>query len=145
MPRTARIARQTAETDITLELDLDGTGSADVATGVGFMVHLAASNTLIQTLVREEMRGRVMSLYTMAFMGTATFGSLLAGAVAGVIGATWTLVGGGVVCMLGAALFAYKLPQLREQARPVYVEKGLLTPVAETVSDATRLREEVEQ
>jgi MFS family permease len=116
-----------------------------VATGVGFMVHLAASNTLIQTLVREEMRGRVMSLYTMAFMGTATFGSLLAGAVAGVIGATWTLVGGGVVCMLGAALFAYQLPQLREQARPVYVEKGLLTPVAETVSDATRLREEVEQ
>jgi MFS family permease len=116
-----------------------------VIMGVGFMVHLAASNTLIQTLVREEMRGRVMALYLMAFMGMATFGSLLAGAVAGAVGAPLTLVGGGLLCIGGAAVFRYKLPALREQVRPVYVEKGILPEVAVTLSDATTLREEVEQ
>ena len=113
--------------------------------GVGFMVHLAASNTLIQTLVREEMRGRVMALYLMAFMGMATFGSLLAGAVASVVGAPLTLVGAGLVCLGGAAVFWYKLPGLREQVRPIYIEKGILPGVAETMRDATVLREEVER
>lgn len=116
-----------------------------VATGFGFMLHLAASNTLIQTLVREEMRGRVMALYTMAFMGMATFGSLLAGAVAVYLGAPRTLMAGGFVCILGAIVFRYKLPQLREQARPVYVAKGILPAVSETVREATALREKVEQ
>lgn len=116
-----------------------------VATGFGFIVHLAASNTLIQTLVREEMRGRVMALYATAFLGMATFGSLLAGVVAGLIGAGWTLVGGGVACILGAAVFRYRLPGLREQAIPVYVEKGILPQVAESMREATTLREEVEQ
>ena len=113
--------------------------------GVGFMVHLAASNTLIQTLVREEMRGRVMALYLTAFMGTATFGSLLAGAIAGVIGAPWTLVGGGLVCLGGAVVFWFKLPRLREHVRPIYIEKGILPGVAETLREATSLREEVER
>lgn len=116
-----------------------------VATGFGFMVHLAASNTLIQTLVREEMRGRVMALYTMAFMGMATFGSLLAGAIAAYAGAPLTLMGGGLLCIVGAVIFRYKLPQLREQARPVYLAKGILPEVTETVREATTLREEVEQ
>jgi MFS family permease len=97
-----------------------------VMTGFGFMVHLAASNTLIQTLVREDMRGRVMALYTMAFMGMATFGSLLAGVVADYAGAPRTLMGGGVLCLLGATAFWQQLPGLHEQARPVYVEKGIL-------------------
>ncbi len=113
--------------------------------GVGFMVHLAASNTLIQTLVREEMRGRVMALYLMAFMGTATFGSLLAGVVAAAVGAPLTLVGGGLVCVGGAVVFWFKLPRLREQVRPIYIEKGILPGVAETLRDATVLREEVER
>ena len=116
-----------------------------VIMGLGFMVHLAASNTLIQTLVREEMRGRVMALYLMAFMGMATFGSLLAGAVASVIGAPFTLLGGGVLCLIGAIVFWIKLPGLREHVRPIYVEKGILPGVAETVSEATVLREEVER
>ena len=116
-----------------------------VVTGFGFMVHLAASNTLIQTLVREEMRGRVMALYTMAFMGMATFGSLLAGAVAVYMGAPRTLMAGGFVCILGAVVFHYKLPALREQARPVYHAKGILPEVTETVGEATTLREKVEQ
>jgi MFS family permease len=115
------------------------------ATGFGFMVHLAASNTLLQTLVREEMRGRVMALYTTAFVGMATFGSLLAGAIAAWAGAPRTLMGSGLLCILGAAVFRYKLPRLREQARPVYVAKGILPEVTETVREATALREEVEQ
>jgi MFS family permease len=116
-----------------------------VTAGIGFMLHLAASNTLLQTLVREDMRGRVMALYTMAFMGMATFGSLLAGAVAVYLGAPRTLMAGGFVCILGAIAFRYKLPQLREQARPVYVAKGILPAVSETVREATALREKVEQ
>jgi MFS family permease len=112
-----------------------------VTLGVGFMVHLAASNTLIQTLVREHMRGRVMALYTMAFMGMATFGSILAGVVANWIGAPWTLAGGGLLCMLGAAAFAYELPALREKARPVFVEKGILP---ENLRDAAALEGKVE-
>jgi MFS family permease len=115
-----------------------------VALGAGFMVHLAASNTLIQTLVREHMRGRVMALYAMAFMGMATFGSLLAGAVAGLIGAAWTLTGGGLLCILGAAVFGYGLPRLREEVRPVYVEKGILPNPAAPLHDATAMEEEVE-
>lgn len=116
-----------------------------VSTGFGFMVQLAASNTLIQTLVREEMRGRVMALYTTAFMGMATFGSLLAGSVAGIIGAPQTLMVGGIVCIVGAIVFAYKLPMLRRHARPVYIEKGILPQVSESLREATTLREEVEQ
>ncbi len=112
-----------------------------VTMGVGFMIHLAASNTLIQTLVREQMRGRVMALYTMAFIGMATFGSLLAGAVAGAIGAPLTLTAGGLVCILGAGLFAWRLPGLREKVRPIYVEKGILPG---TLGDAAALEEEVE-
>ncbi|MEJ2762171.1 MAG: MFS transporter [Gammaproteobacteria bacterium] len=116
-----------------------------VATGTGFMVHLAASNTLIQTLVREDMRGRIMALYTLAFMGVATFGSLLAGVIAARIGAPLTLAGGGALSILGAAVFAQRLPRLREKVRPVYIAKGILPEAAETLREATTLREEVEQ
>ncbi|HET6347170.1 MAG TPA: MFS transporter, partial [Myxococcota bacterium] len=68
-------------------------------TGLGFMVQMAASNTLLQTLVEDDKRGRVMSFYTMAFMGTAPFGSLLAGSLAAHIGAPYTLLLGGVGCI----------------------------------------------
>ncbi len=116
-----------------------------VLTGIGFMIHMASSNTLVQTLVREDMRGRVMALYTMAFMGMAPFGSLLAGTVASRIGAPETILGCGIVCILGAGAFARQLPALREMARPVYVERGILPAVAEGLSDATTLREETGQ
>ena len=116
-----------------------------VMMGIGFMIHLAASNTLIQTLVREDMRGRVMALYTTAILGMATFGSALAGVIAGLVGATWTMAGGGVVCILGAVIFWYNLPEMREKVRPVYVEKGILPEAAEVLREATTLREEVER
>lgn len=114
-------------------------------TGVGFMIQMAASNTLIQTLVREDMRGRVMALYIMAFMGMTPFGSLLAGTIAARIGAPQTILGCGILCVLGAAVFARRLPVLRRLARPVYIERGILPVVAEGIGTATNLREEAGQ
>ncbi|MBN2513890.1 MAG: MFS transporter, partial [Sedimentisphaerales bacterium] len=87
-------------------------------TGLGMIIQIAACNTLIQTMVEDDKRGRVMSLYVMAFIGTAPFGSLLAGTMATHIGAPKTLMIGGVFCVAGAMLFARKLPQLRHSMRP---------------------------
>lgn len=96
--------------------------------GAGWMVQSAASNTILQTLVRDEMRGRVMAFYAVAVMGTAPFGSLLAGSVATSIGVPWTLFAGGAITALGAAGFARSLPRLREQALPIYEERGIVMP-----------------
>jgi MFS family permease len=104
---------------------------------------MAISNTLIQTLVREQMRGRVMSLYLMAFLGMATFGSLLAGAIANVIGAAHTLMGSGLLCLLGAAAFWRQLPELRRQVHPIYIEKGILPEVGKDSAQANKLHEEL--
>ena len=112
--------------------------------GIGFMMHMATSNTIIQTIVREEMRGRVMAFYAMAFMGMAPFGSLLAGAVAAHIGSADTIMGGGAICLLGAAVFRYRLPALREHIRPIYVERGILPALAAGVGGASALEEEAE-
>ena len=100
-----------------------------LATGLGFMVQMAASNTLLQTLVDDDKRGRVMSFYTMAFMGTAPFGSLVAGALASRIGAPHTLLLGGAACIVAALWFASQLPGLRETVRPIYVQLGILPEV----------------
>ena len=114
-----------------------------LVTGAGFMVQMASSNTILQSVVREEMRGRVMAFYTMAFMGTAPFGSLLAGALAGRIGAPRTIMYGGAACIVGAALFARVLPDLRRQLRPVYVERGYLPEAATGAGNATELRDDM--
>lgn len=114
------------------------------AAGLGFMVNLAATNTVLQTLVDEELRGRLMAFYSMAFIGVAPFGSLWAGAVADRIGAQATIRVGGVLLVLAAALFARGLPRLREQARPVYVRRGILPEVAGGLADAAALSQEVE-
>ncbi len=105
--------------------------------GAGFMVSLAATNTIVQTIVSEEMRGRVMAFYTMAFLGSAPVGSLLAGVLADRIGEPRTIVAGGVACVLGAAWFASRLPGLRELVRPIYVQQGVLgAPAAEAAAEA---------
>jgi MFS family permease len=114
-------------------------------TGAGFMVQMASSNTIIQTIVREEMRGRVMAFYTMAFMGTAPFGSLLAGSLATRIGAPETIVVGGVACIVGGILFARVLPGLRQHVRPIYVERGILPPIARGLEEADRVWQEMER
>jgi MFS family permease len=94
--------------------------------GTGMMQGMAASNTVIQTIVTDEKRGRVMSYYTMAFMGMAPFGSLLAGSMAHNFGAPWTVMMNGAVVLLGAAWFATRLPALRRQIRPIYREMGII-------------------
>jgi MFS family permease len=94
--------------------------------GMGMMQGMAASNTVIQTIVTDDKRGRVMSYYTMAFMGMAPFGSLLAGSMAHKMGAPLTVILNGVVVLLGAAWFATRLPALRSQIRPIYREMGII-------------------
>lgn len=111
-----------------------------VITGFGFINQLAVSNTLLQTIVDEDKRGRVMSFYVMAFMGTAPFGSLLAGTVAEWWGAPTTLIVGGVGCVLGALWFFRLLPELREEIRPIYRKKGILPEIATGLQEATELR-----
>jgi MFS family permease len=96
-------------------------------TGFGMMVQMASTNTVLQTIVEEDKRGRVMSFYAMAFMGMVPFGSLLAGSLANHIGAPYTVMIGGIACILGSVMFAKKLPSLRKIARPVYVEKGIIS------------------
>jgi MFS family permease len=107
------------------------------AAGFGQMVQLATSNTLLQTIVDDDRRGRVMSFYTVAFIGMTPVGSLLAGEFASAIGGPWTVFIGGIACLTGAAVFARKLPQLREKVRPIYVKKGILPEIATGIECAT--------
>jgi MFS family permease len=102
-----------------------------VVAGFGQIVHMATGNTLLQILVDDDKRGRIMSLYAMAFGGMMPLGSLLAGAVAGWIGAPWTVFAGGSVCLIGAVVFARMLPTLRAMAHPVYVRMGIVPEIAE--------------
>jgi MFS family permease len=88
--------------------------------GFSMMTHIASSNTIIQTIVDEDKRGRIMSLYAMAFLGVMPFGSLLAGSIAGKIGVQNTLLLGAACCIGGALIFASKLPVLSKLLRPVF-------------------------
>jgi MFS family permease len=101
--------------------------------GMGMIRGMASSNTVIQTLVNEEMRGRVMSYYTMAFVGMAPFGSLLAGSMAHIIGAPWTVVLNGSAVLVGVAWFYTQLPAVRRVVRPIYEEMGIV-PVAQKMA-----------
>ena len=95
--------------------------------GGGMMVETASTNTILQTIVEERMRGRVMSFYTMAFLGTAPLGSLLAGVAADRIGAPMTILLGGFACVAAGVWYATRLPVIREVLRPIYVQKGILS------------------
>lgn len=94
--------------------------------GGGTMVTMAATLTFVQTIVEEELRGRVMAFYTMAFLGTAPIGSLIAGVAADRIGASNTILAGGLCCMAAAAWFSFRLPELRSLVRPIYLERGII-------------------
>ena len=99
------------------------------------MQGMTASNTIVQTLVDENVRGRVMSYYTMAFVGMAPFGSLLAGALAHAIGAPRTVIVSGVACILGSIWFTTRLKAIRKDMRPIYVRLGIVpqrNPVEES-------------
>jgi MFS family permease len=96
--------------------------------GGGFIVQAASTNTIIQTIVDERFRGRVMAFYTMAFFGATPIGSLAGGIAADRIGAPATIAAGAVIIIISAAWFAYLLPTLRELVRRIYIERGILAP-----------------
>jgi MFS family permease len=109
-------------------------------TGFGMMMQMASTNTLLQTLVDDDKRGRVMSLYVMAFMGTAPFGSFMAGTLASTIGAPYTVLSSGIICLIGAVLFYKNLPSLRKHIRPIYVKMGILPEVSRGLQSTTNLK-----
>ncbi len=116
-----------------------------VVTGYCFMQQMASSNTILQTIAEDEMRGRVMSFYAMSFQGIAPFGSLIAGAAANRIGAPYTLMIGGAICVVGAGLFALQLPNIRRLIRPIYAEKGIIPEVARGIQAASVMQQQSEE
>ncbi len=102
---------------------------AAMVIGLGSILQIASSNTVIQTIVEDDKRGRVMSLFTMAFLGMVPFGNLFAGSLASKIGAPNTLIIGGCCCILGALLFAQQLPTLRRLIQPIYRRAGILPQI----------------
>jgi len=108
-----------------------------VFVGMGLMLQAAASNTILQTITDDDKRGRVMSFYTMAIMGSAPFGSLLAGSLAKTIGTPNTILTGGIVSITGALFFLRKLPELKKIVRPIYVKMGVIPEVAEGIQNAS--------
>ncbi len=108
-------------------------------TGFGMIMQMTSSNTILQTVVDDDKRGRVMSFYTMAFMGTAPFGSLMAGAAANYIGAPNTLIIGGIACIIGAGFYARKLPELKKMVRPVYIRMGIIPETGSGIQSVTEL------
>lgn len=111
-----------------------------VVAGAGFMIQLASSNTIVQTIVEDDKRGRVMSFFMMAFLGSAPFGSLFAGGFADRYGAPQTLRVGGVFCILGAVWFSRQLPEIRTLVRPIYRKMGIIPEINLGVSDAENLQ-----
>jgi MFS family permease len=94
--------------------------------GAGMMLQSASTNTILQTVVNEDLRGRVMAFYTVAILGTQPLGSLVAGIVADHIGAQHTILVGAVICLAAAAWFAIRRPAIAEHIRPIYMERGIL-------------------
>jgi MFS family permease len=87
---------------------------------------MASTNTILQTIVEERLRGRVMSFYTMAFLGATPIGSLLAGILADRVGPTNTILIGGLACIATGSWFAVGLPKFRAMVRPIYIEQGII-------------------
>jgi MFS family permease len=107
--------------------------------GIGFIAIIATSNTILQTMTDDDKRGRVMSFYTMAFMGMAPFGSLTAGAIADRIGAPLTIMISGIISIICGFALLIRLPKLRVMARPVYIKKGIIPEVAKGLQAASDL------
>jgi MFS family permease len=105
-------------------------------TGGSMIIQMAGSNTILQTLVDDHMRGRVMAFFTMCFMGMIPLGSLLSGALATHIGAPRTVMCGGLICILGGATFLRARPHLRKLVEPIYIKRGILPQVAVGIRDA---------
>jgi MFS family permease len=114
--------------------------------GFGMLANFASANTLLQTLAEDRMRGRVMSLFTVAFLGMAPFGNLFAGFLAshlggGITGASRAILICGVLVLISAGVFSLMLPRLRKLVRPAYVQKGIIREVAEGLQSAATATE----
>ena len=107
--------------------------------GFGVMVQMASINTILQTIVDDDKRGRVMSLHVTAFIGIAPFGSLLAGFAAEHLGAPGTLLLSGCLTIVVMSLFAKKLPHIRRLIHPIYVRKGIIPEVAAGLQTAASI------
>lgn len=92
-----------------------------IPVGFSMMLQMSSSNTLIQAMIPDELRGRVMSVYSMMFMGMAPLGALWAGTLAGMIGAPLTVAIGGGVCLVGALIFRFRMPKYREEGRQMII------------------------
>jgi MFS family permease len=116
-----------------------------LVSGFGMIVTMASCNTLLQTIVEDDKRGRVMSLYSMAFMGMAPFGSMLAGGVAEYLGVRITLAACGLLCALSIIPFALNLNKLRQLVIPIYRRLGILPEIAQGLQTASGLATPPEQ
>ena len=110
-----------------------------LVSGFGMLLQIAASNTLLQTITEDDKRGRVMSFFTMAFMGMSPFGNLIAGATADKIGAPNTVLISGGICIIGAIIFLTRLPSIRKIIHPIYVKMGIIPQVASGIQIASEI------
>ena len=111
-----------------------------VPVGFCMMIQMASTNTLIQSMVPDRLRGRIMSVYSMMFMGMAPIGALLAGALSHRIGAPLTVAIGGAVCVIGAGIFGLQLPSFRQGARDLISLAGQAPTVV--LSEGVKATEE---
>jgi MFS family permease len=107
------------------------------AAGAGMIIQTASSNTILQTISDEDKRGRVMSFYTIAFIGVSTFGSLLYGGLAGAIGAPMTVMLGGCFVIAGSLAFSREIPEIKKLVRPIYINKGLIKAIETGIDEAS--------
>ena len=115
-------------------------------TGFGLITNFASANTVLQTLVPDEKRGRVMSFFTMAFIGMTPFGNLLCGHLTtamggGVEAAARTVLIMGCICVVGAIVFATQLPAMRKIIRPIYQQRGIISEMAEGIGATAQMAE----
>jgi MFS family permease len=110
-----------------------------LVTGFAMMTHMASSNTILQTIADPSKRGRVMSYYTMAFMGMTPFGSLFGGAIASRFGAPRALAISGLICVAAAGAYFFFLPSIRRALRPIYIELGILPQMPQAIDTAATL------
>lgn len=110
-----------------------------VIAGFGMIVTFAASNTLLQTIVEDDMRGRLMSFFIVAVMGAAPLGSLISGWTAHAIGESWTIILGGMISVVAAGFFITQIPAMRRLIRPIYIKRGILPEMAKGMAAADQI------
>jgi predicted membrane channel-forming protein YqfA (hemolysin III family) len=104
------------------------------------IIHIASTNTILQTITEDDKRGRVMSFFTMAFMGMSPVGNLMTGTLANSIGASNTVLISGGICILGTIIFLIKLPSIRKIIRPIYIKKGIISEIAKGIQVASEAK-----